>query len=202
MSGFPLNLDIDRRKRRRNRTTQSCLNCHTSKRKCDRKRPCSRCIQLGLTGLCVYEVDDPAIRDDLNVDEVTKLRNRIAEPESLSRERTSSNDLSEKWHTRAFKKSAGAGSQQLTIKTEPEHSPEYLSPHRRPGIYAHPSSDGQYSPSPPLSVDASSSSSPPRGDTDQSCYSPPKQYHDRADLPLSIKPIGHFAAVEPHPSNA
>ena len=85
------------RKRRRNRTTQSCLNCHTSKRKvsspihlskrnlihhnqCDRKRPCQRCIQLGLvsfcslqalpithhrfikTGLCVYEIDDPALR--------------------------------------------------------------------------------------------------------------------------------------------
>lgn len=48
---------------------------------CDRKRPCQRCIQLGLvrisliaaryldadvlvlkTGLCVYEVDDPALR--------------------------------------------------------------------------------------------------------------------------------------------
>lgn len=26
-------LDTDHRKRRRNRTTQSCLNCHTSKRK-------------------------------------------------------------------------------------------------------------------------------------------------------------------------
>jgi len=54
--------------RRRNRTTQSCLNCHTSKRmvwmlcdvcgkhefksvsfQCDRKRPaCARCTQLGL----------------------------------------------------------------------------------------------------------------------------------------------------------
>jgi hypothetical protein len=62
-------MDADHRKRRRNRTTQSCLNCHTSKRKvgicdfyrcpftsmpidnynqCDRKRPCQRCIQLGL----------------------------------------------------------------------------------------------------------------------------------------------------------
>jgi hypothetical protein len=189
MAEFPLNLDVDHRKRRRNRTTQSCLNCHTSKRKCDRKRPCSRCIQLGLTGLCVYEVDDPAIRDDPNVDEITKLRNRIAELESLVRELrgkphprwvdnganqappTDNNDLSEKWHTRAFKKSAGAGSQQLTIKTEPEHSSDYLSPHRRPGMYTHPSNDGHYSPSPPLSVDASSSSSPPRGDADQSYYS-------------------------------
>ncbi|KAF8207731.1 hypothetical protein K438DRAFT_1814127, partial [Mycena galopus ATCC 62051] len=43
----------DHRKRRRNRTTQSCLNCHTSKRKCDRKRPCQRCIQLGLVSCVV-----------------------------------------------------------------------------------------------------------------------------------------------------
>ncbi|KAF7298647.1 Zn(2)-C6 fungal-type domain-containing protein [Mycena indigotica] len=79
-------LDTDHRKRRRNRTTQSCLNCHTSKRKCDRKRPCQRCIQLGLTGLCVYEIDDPALRDDPSIDESTRLRNRIAELESLVRE--------------------------------------------------------------------------------------------------------------------
>ena len=193
---------------------------------CDRKRPCSRCIQLGLvcldyiraslltlihryyqTGLCVYEVDDPAIRDDPNVDEVTKLRNRIAELESLVRElrgniisrslpllpltrvlhqgkphprwvdnganqtpAADANDLSEKWHTRAFKKPAGAGSQQLTIKTEPEHSSDYLSPHRRPGMYTHTSHNGHYSPSPPLSVDGSSSSSPTRLDHDQSYY--------------------------------
>ena len=58
--------------RRRNRTTQSCLNCHTSKRKvcsealilyesdlmssvsqCDRKRPCQRCIQLGLASVII-----------------------------------------------------------------------------------------------------------------------------------------------------
>lgn len=30
---FTLGGDVDHRKRRRNRTTQSCLNCHTSKRK-------------------------------------------------------------------------------------------------------------------------------------------------------------------------
>jgi hypothetical protein len=123
------------------------------------------------------------------VDEVTKLRNRIAELESLVRElrgkphprwvdnnannsSAGGDDISEKWHTRAFKKSAGAGSQQLTIKTE-EHSSDYLSPHRRPGMYSHPSNDGHFSPSPPLSVDASSagsSSSPPRGDADPSYY--------------------------------
>ncbi|KAF9013051.1 hypothetical protein BDQ17DRAFT_1231572 [Cyathus striatus] len=108
-------IDTDHRKRRRNRTTQSCLNCHTSKRKCDRKRPCQRCIQLGLTGLCVYEIDDPALRDDPSVDENTRLRNRIAELESLVRELrgkphprwADSNfrdgDPNEKWHSRATK---------------------------------------------------------------------------------------------------
>ncbi|PCH39818.1 hypothetical protein WOLCODRAFT_116217 [Wolfiporia cocos MD-104 SS10] len=113
---FDLGLDIDHRKRRRNRTTQSCLNCHTSKRKCDRKRPCQRCIQLGLTGLCVYEVDDPALRDDPNIDETTRLRNRIAELESLVRELRGKphprwaepnycdGDANEKWHSRSTKR--------------------------------------------------------------------------------------------------
>ncbi|KII90667.1 hypothetical protein PLICRDRAFT_39249 [Plicaturopsis crispa FD-325 SS-3] len=108
-------LDTDHRKRRRNRTTQSCLNCHTSKRRCDRKRPCQRCIQLGLTGLCVYEVDDISTRDDPTVDENTRLRNRIAELERLVRElrgkphprwadpNYGDGDPSERWHSRATK---------------------------------------------------------------------------------------------------
>ncbi|KAF8074025.1 hypothetical protein FPV67DRAFT_1560287 [Lyophyllum atratum] len=93
-------IDTDHRKRRRNRTTQSCLNCHTSKRK---------------TGLCVYEIDDPALRDDPSLDENTRLKNRIAELESLVRELrgkphprwADSNfrdgDPNEKWHSRATK---------------------------------------------------------------------------------------------------
>ncbi|KAI0263985.1 hypothetical protein BC834DRAFT_957183 [Gloeopeniophorella convolvens] len=116
---YDFSLDMDHRKRRRNRTTQSCLNCHTSKRKCDRKRPCQRCIQLGLTGLCVYEIDDPSIRDDPNVDENTRFRNRIAELESLVRELRGKphprwadanfcdGDPNEKWHSRASKRPPG-----------------------------------------------------------------------------------------------
>ncbi|KAF5370653.1 hypothetical protein D9758_001996 [Tetrapyrgos nigripes] len=78
--------DGDHRKRRRNRTTQSCLNCHTSKRMCDRKRPaCARCTQLGLTGLCVYEVDDPNQRADAP-DENSRLLKRVAELEGVIRE--------------------------------------------------------------------------------------------------------------------
>ncbi|EJD02709.1 uncharacterized protein FOMMEDRAFT_28410 [Fomitiporia mediterranea MF3/22] len=76
----------DHRKRRRNRTTQSCLNCHASKRMCDRKRPaCQRCTTLGLTGLCVYEVDDPN-QTNMHGDERALLRNRIAELEGVIRE--------------------------------------------------------------------------------------------------------------------
>ncbi|KLO06269.1 hypothetical protein SCHPADRAFT_694783 [Schizopora paradoxa] len=133
-------IDMDHRKRRRNRTTQSCLNCHTSKRKCDRKRPCQRCIQLGLTGLCVYEVDDPALRDDPDIDETTRLRNRIAELESLVRELRGKphprwadpnyyeGDASDKWHTRSQKRNAAAAAKrrpqspsanEVSVKTEP-----------------------------------------------------------------------------------
>ncbi|THH20401.1 hypothetical protein EW146_g942 [Bondarzewia mesenterica] len=98
--------DEDHRKRRRNRTTQSCLQCHHSKRMCDRKRPCGRCTQLGLvrcltipvpravvnqrvllnqTGLCVYEVDDPSQAND-SADDTARLQKRVAELESVIRE--------------------------------------------------------------------------------------------------------------------
>lgn len=157
-------IDTDHRKRRRNRTTQSCLNCHTSKRKCDRKRPCQRCIQLGLTGLCVYEIDDPALRDDPSVDESTRLRNRIAELESLVRELRGKphprwadtnfrdGDPNEKWHSRATKcvplskrgvdehgSRSARGSMLSPIKTEPSTEGQ------NPNLY-------RFSPSPAPSV--------------------------------------------------
>lgn len=206
MIDFQLNLDVDHRKRRRNRTTQSCLNCHTSKRKCDRKRPCSRCIQLGLTGLCVYEVDDPAIRDDPNVDEITKLRNRIAELESLVRELRgkphprwvdagqgsntgSEGDLSDKWHTRAHKKPAIAIGSQMSVKMESEpfsdlsyHQYQHRHHHQQLSLQQRHHDNHQqgqhYSPSPPLSMAPSSgsSSSPPRDEID-SAYYPHHDFH-------------------------
>ncbi|KAG6841889.1 hypothetical protein C0991_005619 [Blastosporella zonata] len=53
---------------------------------CDRKRPaCARCTQLGLTGLCVYEVDDPSQRSD-SQDESARLLKRVAELEGVIRE--------------------------------------------------------------------------------------------------------------------
>ncbi|KAF8893707.1 hypothetical protein CPB84DRAFT_1848607 [Gymnopilus junonius] len=79
--------DGEPRKKSRNRTTQSCMNCHTSKRMCDRKRPaCSRCVQLGLIGLCVYEVDDPSQGTKPGQDESARLIKRVAELESVIRE--------------------------------------------------------------------------------------------------------------------
>ncbi|KAE9391612.1 hypothetical protein BT96DRAFT_1060114 [Gymnopus androsaceus JB14] len=68
-------------KRRRNRAILSCLGCHTSKRMCDRKRPkCTRCTEMGLTGHCVYEVDESSQR--LNTqNRFSILRNRVAELE-------------------------------------------------------------------------------------------------------------------------
>ncbi|KAJ6464643.1 hypothetical protein C8R47DRAFT_1156019 [Mycena vitilis] len=78
--------DVDHRKRRRNRTTQSCLNCHATKRMCDRKRPCcTRCLQLGISGNCVYEVDDPN-RQAGKQAEGSRLMNRITELEGVIRE--------------------------------------------------------------------------------------------------------------------
>lgn len=77
---------IDHRKRKRNRTIQSCLPCHQNKRKCDRKRPCSRCTALGLTGSCVYEVDHARNPDDPEQTETEHLRGRIAELEQVVRE--------------------------------------------------------------------------------------------------------------------
>ncbi|GJE95473.1 Zn(II)2Cys6 transcription factor [Phanerochaete sordida] len=93
----------DHRRKRRNRTTQSCLNCHTSKRMCDRKRPCGRCTQLGLTGLCVYEVDDPNQRNDVS-SETLRLQKRVAELESVIRE------LKNKPHPKWAQSGGGEGS--------------------------------------------------------------------------------------------
>ncbi|KAF8588612.1 hypothetical protein K439DRAFT_1335009, partial [Ramaria rubella] len=76
----------EHRKKRRNRTRASCLNCYASKRKCDKKRPCTRCVRLGTTGLCVYEIEDPTPRDDAQIEEINRLRRRIGELESIIRQ--------------------------------------------------------------------------------------------------------------------
>ncbi|KGB74446.2 hypothetical protein CNBG_0284 [Cryptococcus deuterogattii R265] len=77
---------VDHRKRKRNRTIRSCVPCHNHKRKCDRKRPCGRCIALGLTGSCVYEIDEQRDMNDPEVVESERLRRRVAELEQVIRE--------------------------------------------------------------------------------------------------------------------
>ncbi|WVR06955.1 hypothetical protein IAU60_003991 [Kwoniella sp. DSM 27419] len=77
---------MDHRKRKRNRTIRSCVPCHNHKRKCDRKRPCGRCTALGLTGTCVYEIDEQRDLNDPTVAEADRLRRRIAELEQVVRE--------------------------------------------------------------------------------------------------------------------
>ncbi|KAF7782593.1 transcriptional regulator family: Fungal Specific TF [Agaricus bisporus var. burnettii] len=138
---------VDHRKRRRNRTTQSCLNCHTSKRMCDRKRPaCARCTQLGLTGLCVYEVDDPSQRTGMQ-DESARLLKRVAELEGVIRE------LKNKPHPRWF---------QGTATSAAELQKWALRSHPRPGHEGDQDQLTPNAPSPPNSLsdksDASSSS--------------------------------------------
>ncbi|KAL1716698.1 hypothetical protein EV715DRAFT_254812 [Schizophyllum commune] len=51
---------VQKKPKRRNRVILSCLNCHASRRMCDRERPtCGRCAQLGLAALCMYQTPDP-----------------------------------------------------------------------------------------------------------------------------------------------
>ncbi|OAV92369.1 hypothetical protein PTTG_02235 [Puccinia triticina 1-1 BBBD Race 1] len=79
----------DHRRRKRNRTMQSCLPCHTNKRKCNRGRPCERCTSLGITGNCVYETEDPSVIKKIDLKdpacEIARLRDRIAELEGVVR---------------------------------------------------------------------------------------------------------------------
>lgn len=133
----------DHRKRRRNRTTQSCLNCHTSKRMCDRKRPCGRCTQLGLTGLCVYEVDDPSRRSDAQ-DESSQLRRRVAELEAVIRELKNKphprwaqsgstvSEESEKRHTRALSDPPSANPQTQSCQRSDTTEQETTEPKQGP----------------------------------------------------------------------
>ncbi|KAH9985993.1 hypothetical protein BJV74DRAFT_547151 [Russula compacta] len=75
------------KKRRRNRITRSCLQCHASKRMCDRKRPCTRCAQHGITRFCVYEVDDPSKR--LEAVDMTHLQKHVDKLKGVVREHKS-----------------------------------------------------------------------------------------------------------------
>lgn len=185
----------DHRKRRRNRTTQSCLNCHTSKRMCDRKRPCGRCTQLGLTGLCVYEVDDPSQRTGVQ-DEGSHLRQRVAELEGVIRELKnkphprwvqagSTPEIEfEKWHARS--QSHPAAEQQETEQQTKTKSTSLssASPSRTAcSISRDDSHPSPQLPSPPHARPALPFPQPPADLTDTSAsYSP---YFSSTSSPLS-----------------
>lgn len=131
----------DHRKRRRNRTTQSCLNCHTSKRMCDRKRPCGRCTHLGQTSICVYEVDDPSKRTDVQ-DESSRLRQRVAELEGVICKLK--NKPHPRWaqaiSTEVKSEKQNACSQSRSAENEAiSSSPSHLGSNSGPGDRSHPS---------------------------------------------------------------
>ncbi|KIO19372.1 hypothetical protein M407DRAFT_82876, partial [Tulasnella calospora MUT 4182] len=73
------------RSKKRNRVMQSCVACHSQKRKCDRKRPCTRCTEHGIAGQCVYQLEDPAVRYGPDQDELFRLRGRVRELEHTVR---------------------------------------------------------------------------------------------------------------------
>jgi len=110
----------DHRKRKRNRTSKSCINCRMAKRQCDRQRPaCQRCVSLGLTGLCAFEVDEtPASSDPL--DENARLRRRIAELERVIRE------LQKKPHPRWAP--SASSSESIVTSAEKRPEPNYSEP--------------------------------------------------------------------------
>ncbi|KAJ7714744.1 hypothetical protein B0H16DRAFT_519952 [Mycena metata] len=130
--------DGDHRKRRRNRTTQSCLNCHTTKRMCDRKRPCTRCTQLGISANCVYEVDEP--RRPGKPDESGRLMNRITELEGVIRELKNNKSPSHQYRS---PRPSGV----LSHSPSPPHSVVGMPPINTGGSS---SSSGGHSPSPSL----------------------------------------------------
>ncbi|KAF8664368.1 hypothetical protein AX16_000740 [Volvariella volvacea WC 439] len=176
--------DGDHRKRRRNRTTQSCLNCHTSKRMCDRKRPaCARCTQLGLTGLCVYEVDDPSQRSD-SQDENSRLLKRVAELEGVIRELKNkphprwvqaggNGEEFDKWHSRAqARASSSAPTDQGTASTSPPSPQSDKIEHgsQSPTTHCPPKGQNVYPPS--IALQSPASHSPYFGGSPQSTPSP------------------------------
>ncbi|KAH8980487.1 hypothetical protein EDB86DRAFT_556742 [Lactarius hatsudake] len=168
----------DHRKRRRNRTTQSCLNCHISKRMCDRKRPCGRCIQLGITGLCMYEVDDPSQRTEAANDK-TRLKMRVAELEGVIRE------LKNKPHPRWTQSSSDTYQIQAihSLTSTPSPCAEKHTPKTSQG-----EKSGVVAPSPPPNIDISIVSKE-RGSRQASLTPPPLEVLLGPRLPTFMGPF-------------
>ena len=81
--------DLDRTKAARSRTIQACIPCHRSKRKCNRRKPCSQCLKRQRTTECAYEAltthELSALDDNQTSSERENqiLRARIAELEGV-----------------------------------------------------------------------------------------------------------------------
>ncbi|KAG1808263.1 uncharacterized protein BJ212DRAFT_1280990 [Suillus subaureus] len=148
--------DGDHRKRRRNRTTQSCLNCHTSKRMVPSLWP----LYTTRFGLCVYEVDDPSQRTEVQ-DEGSRLRQRVAELEGVIRELKnkphprwvqagSTPEVEfERWHTRSQSRLT-AEQQQTEQQTKTKStSSSSASPSRTTCSISSPTDESHPSPQPP-----------------------------------------------------
>ncbi|KAH8989987.1 hypothetical protein EDB92DRAFT_812891 [Lactarius akahatsu] len=175
----------DHRKRRRNRTTQSCLNCHSSKRMCDRKRPCGRCIQLGIvryspcTGLCMYEVDDPGQRTEAANDK-TRLQMRVAELEGVIRE------LKNKPHPRWTQSSSDT--YQIQAIHSLTSSTPFAEKHASKTSQGEPETSGVVAPSPPPNIDISMVSKE-RGSRQASLAPPPLEVLLRPRSPTFMDPF-------------
>ena len=81
--------DLDHTRAARSRTIQACIPCHRSKRKCNRRKPCSECLKRQRTAECAYEAlpghDLSALNDDQTSSEHENqiLRARISELEGV-----------------------------------------------------------------------------------------------------------------------
>ena len=81
--------DLDRTKAARSRIIQACIPCHQSKRKCNRRKPCSECLKRRRTAECAYEAlttnELSALNDNQTSSERENqiLRARIAELEGV-----------------------------------------------------------------------------------------------------------------------
>lgn len=81
--------DHQPQKRSRSRIIQACIPCHRSKRKCNRKKPCSQCLKRQTTKDCTYEAlaaeDLEILEDDTtSLDAENRiLRSRITQLEAV-----------------------------------------------------------------------------------------------------------------------
>ncbi|EGV60391.1 hypothetical protein CANTEDRAFT_95839 [Yamadazyma tenuis ATCC 10573] len=79
--------------RKRNRKVVVCLSCRKRKNKCDRRRPCTSCIKLGLHDSCSYVVDEFSISSNPEVfyGTIYLKQDPVPEPTALASVLVSSN---------------------------------------------------------------------------------------------------------------